>query len=332
MTNIDDIIENFNEGDVSIVEDMFDNDYQLFFEFLDQRGELDKIEFNTDYSSTWDNEFAIYLSKYHKDKFYEYCNSQLSDIEFENGKIYCVAPNASDFGVLFCDNRDVSRGTIEAILDGEADFDWYYWSSCGDIYNYVIKELNDKNLNTLKQRFIKELTGVEVPTETKLLEEIAEEQEHIDYVIIDSNNINTIFDNKKTVEFLLEDVLDSEIKNELIKIYSDSNQSAFESEYYESVWGELTSEYFTGKPEWITRKHRVATKDVHMVRLEINDFDDIIIGYLNDNSGYGNSGTLEYQGSYLEVLRNLVDCLSVRFPEYASYPEKYINDYFVDYF
>jgi hypothetical protein len=198
----------------------------------------------------------------------------------------------------------------------------------------VIKELNDKNLNTLKQRFIKELTGVEVPTETKLLEEIAEEQEHIDYVIIDSNNINTIFDNKKTVEFLLEDVLDSEIKNELIRIYSNSNQSALESEYYESVWGELTSEYFTGKPEWITRKHRVATKDVHMVRLEINDndFDNIIIGYLNDNSGYGNSGTLEYQGSYLEILRNLVDCLSVRFPEYASYPEKYINDYFVDYF
>jgi len=332
MRNIDDLISEFNEGNTEYINNIF-GEFETFFKLVDRRGKIDEIEIgSTAQSEYWENELMLYFYEHHTDKFYHYCSKWLDDIEFENGKIYCARSSAGDFAVLFCDNRDVSRSTIEEILDGEADWDWYYNDNV-DVYSYVIQELNEKNLKTLKNRFVTELTGVEVPPETKLLEEFAEEQGHLDYVTIDSTVMDNIINDEKTIKYLLEDVLDSDIENDLSRVYNNSNNNALESEYYEEVWGELTSDYFDGKPEWITRKHPVA-KDatIHIVRLEIADFDRIITDFLSENKGYTGSSLLGYHGSFLEVLRDSVECLRVRFPDYASSPEKFINDYFADYF
>ena len=331
MRNIDDLIEEFNEGDTDYVNRLF-GEFETFFKFVDRRGKIDEIDIGqTSESEYWENELMLYFYEHHKDKFYHYCSKWLDDVEFEDGKSYCARNSASDFAVLFCDNRDVSRSTIEEILDGEADWDWYYDDSV-DVYSYVIEELNEKNLKILKHRFVTELSGVEVPPDTNLLEEIAEEQDN-GYATIDSSNIDIIFKDRTTVKYLLEDVLDSEIENDLGRVYNISNNSSLENEYYEEVWGELTSDYFDGKPEWITRKHPSASNaTVNIVRLEITDFDRIITDFLNHNKGYNGSSLLGYHGSFLEVLRDSVECLSIRFPDYASSPEKYINDYFADYF
>jgi hypothetical protein len=277
----------------------------------------------------------LYFYEHHKDKFYHYCNLWLSDIEFENGKIYCVRSDADDFAVLFCTGgrNDVDREFIASLLKGEADFDW--WGDYDDInvYDYVIEELDDKNLEHLKKRFVQELSGKEVSSETELLETIGNEQGHDGYVTIDSTNINRIFDDEDTVNYLLDDELDSDIKSDLSRIYGYSSNASLESEYYDEVWSKLTSDHFKGNPEWITRKHNVATnKNVHVIRLEISDFDRVITDFLGDNKGYTGSSLLGYHGSFLEVLREFTECLNPRFPEYAYNPEKYINDYFSDYF
>jgi hypothetical protein len=332
MRNIDDLISEFNDGNLDVSQYFGDN--ETFFKVVDRRGKIDEIDIGqTEESEYWENELMLYFYEHHKDKFYYYCNKWLDDVEFEDGKIYCARNSASDFAVLFCDNRDVSRSTIEEILDGEADWDWYYDDSI-DVYSYVIEELNEKNIKILKNRFVEELSGVEVPPDTNLLEEIAEEKDN-GYATIDSSNIDIIFKDKTTVKYLLEDVLDSEIENDLGRVYNHSNNSSLENDYYEEVWGELTSDYFDGKPEWITRKHPSASNaTVHIVRLEITDFDKLITDFLNYNKGYGHaaSSLLGYHGSFLEVLRDSVECLNIRFPDYASSPEKYINEYFGDYF
>lgn len=331
MRNIDDLIDEFNNGESEKIITYF-GDFETFFNALKRRGKVSEISLNTPESDDWENELLLYFYENDIDKFYHWCKVYLDDIEYENGKVYCIRPNASDFGVLYCDNRDVSRSTIESLLDGEADFDWYNDEDV-DIFNYVIYELNEKNLKKLKHRFVVELTGIQVSPETQLLEEIAEEQGHSDYVTVDSSNIDRIFSDKFTVDYLLEDELDSEIENELARIYNMSNNSALESEYYKEVWGELTDDYFNGEPDWVTRKHSYKTDaKVPMVRLEIANFDGIITDYLRVNKKYGASGTLSYYGSYLELLRNEINCLSVRFPDYPSYPEKFINEYFSNYF
>jgi hypothetical protein len=331
MKDIDDLIEEFNDGDTEKILTYF-GDFETFFRAVDRRGKVSEISLNTGYSDEYENELLLYFYENDIDKFYHWCKIYLDDIEYENGKVYCIRPNASDFAVLYCDNRDVSRSTIESLLDGEADFDWYDDGDV-DVFNYVIEELNEKNLKELKHRFVVELTGIQVSPETQLLEEIAEEQGHSDSVTVDSSNIDRIFRDKITIEYLLEDELDSEIENELARIYNMSNNTAIESEYYKEVWGELTDDYFNGEPDWVTRNHTYK-KDtrVPMVKLEIRNFDGIITDYLRANKKYGASGTLSYPGSYLELLRNEIDCLSVRFPDYPSHPEKYINEYFSDYF
>jgi hypothetical protein len=331
MSYIDELINDFNNGDFDNIIQYF-GDYQTFFEVLKRRNRVSELDMSSQYIDDVENELLLYLYETDKDKFYYWCQKYLDDVEIENGKIYCVRSSAGDFATLFCDGRDYSRDTIESILNGEWDFDWYFDDDV-DVYRNVIEDLNPKNIEILKNRFISELSGIEVSPETKLLEEIAEEQGHSDYVTVDKTNIDRILNDDDSTNHLLDDEMDSDIKDELQRVYNHSTNSSLENEYYEEVWGELTSDYFDGKPEWISRNHpyKKDTK-MEMVRLEIADFDTIVLDYLNENKKYGSSGTLTYQGSFLNILRDATECLRVRFPDYANYPERYINDYFADYF
>jgi len=92
-------------------------------------------------------------------------------------------------------------------------------------------------------------------------------------------------------------------------------------------------ETYFGKGEWISRPHTYK-KDttVEKYRAPIHNFESNILDFLNNGKGYSNS-TLEYWGSYLSILKEDFDCLSV-YP--SDYPDsrkvdKNINMYFSDY-
>ena len=334
MRNIDDLIEEFNEGNTGYINNLF-GEFEDFFKFVDRRGKIDEIHIgDTSESEYWENELMLYFYEHHRDKFYYYCNKWLDDIEFENGKVYCVRNDAADFARLFCTGgrSDYSEETIGEILSGNYDFDWYYDEDV-DVYSGVIEDLTPQNLKLLQERFVIELSGVEVSPETSLLESIASEQGHDEYAIIDSSNIDEIFTDRKTVDYLLDSELDDEINSDLRRVYSYASHSALTDDYYNEVWGELTSTYFDGKPEYVSRPHSLAkNKMVEYVRLEITNFDLVITDFLSENKGYTGSSLLGYHGSFLEVLRESVECLSVRFPDYADVTPELINNYFVDYF
>jgi len=332
MSYIDELINDFNDGDFDNIIQYF-GDYQTFFEVLKRRNKLSEIDMSSHYIDEVENELLIYLYESHKDKFYYWCQKYLDDVEIENGKIYCIRSSAGDFATLFCDGRDYSRDTIESILDGEWDFfDWYFDDDV-EVYRNVIEDLNSKNIEILKNRFISELSGIQVSPETKLLEEIAEEQGHSDYVTVDQTNIDRILNDDDSTNYLLDDEMDNNIKDDLQRVYNYSSSASLENEYHKEVWDELTDDYFNGKPEWVTRNNPYI-KDGKMdrVRLEIADFDRLILDYLSENKKYGGSGTLSYHGSFLNILKDATECLRVRFPDYANHTERYINDYFADYF
>ena len=70
-----------------------------------------------------------------------------------------------------------------------------------------------------------------------------------------------------------------------------------------------------------------------MIRIPISDFDTIILDYLGNNSKYGNSGTLEFQGSLIKIIGEEYECLRVRFPDYSDSRKvrKNINEMFPEY-
>jgi hypothetical protein len=323
MRNIDDIVERFNDGDYSVLE-YFGGDYQAFFKFLERRNKLIEIDPKGSLADEYQNELLLYFYNTNIEVFHYWCNELLGDVEFVDGKPYIVT-DPEYFADLFCETRDVNRGTISKILSGEFDNDWYGDYNI-DIYDNVIHELNIENLRKLKEIFIRELSGKEIEYDGESFQ-------------VTNENIDEIFRDSDIVKLILNDEL-SNIESELNSIYFNAERTALEDDYYKEIWNELDEFFYTEDKKWVTIKRGYSwdkdgsKKDrfVDMIRIPIRDFDRFIIDYLDNNKKYSNS-TLEYHGSYIDLLKDAGDCLRVRFPDYADYRkvENNINEMFGDY-
>jgi hypothetical protein len=331
--DIHELIEMFNEGDTDFIK--YINDIETFLKIVNKRGLLNELDPEGKFADEYQNELLLFYYENNTEKFWEYVLKYLGDVELVNGEAYLVVDTQADLAELFCDgNRnDLSKDTVEALLGGEYDSFSYGWDShdlTDNVYRDVIEELTKENLLYLKEYIIKSLEGQQVNPHTELLEDYAQQQGHPEYVIIDQSNIDQVVDNSETMDELLDNEL-SDLKGELYSIYGSAYNNAYEEELYEDVWSELLT-YF-GKGEWVTRPH-IYKKDteVQKFRTPIHNFESYIFDYLKENKGYS-YGTLEYWGSYLGILKDGMDCLSVYPPDYpdSRKVDKNINMYFNDY-
>jgi len=248
-----------------------------------------------------------------------------------DGQPYFIG-DKEDLAELFCDHsrNGLSRDTVSSILQGDYDSYWDSWDLTDNIYRDVVEELTKENLLRLKEYIIETLQGIEVGTHSELLESIAQNQGHPEYVTVDQSNIDQIVDDEETMIELLSREL-TDLRGELYNIYGNSYQSAYEDELYNDVMNEL--ETYFGKGEWISKPH-VYRKDttVEKYKAPIHNFEQEIVDYLESGAGYG-YGTLSYQGTYIGVLRDNHECLSVHPPDYpdSRLVDKNINMYFNDY-
>ena len=331
--DIQELIEMFNEGDTDFIK--YVNDIETFFKIVNKRGLMDELDPEGRLAEDYQNDLLLFYYQNNKEKFWEYVLKFLGDVEMVDGKPYIVVNSMGDFAEIFCDGRrnDLSRDTVESLLSGEYDSHSYGWDSydlTDDVYRDVIEELTKENLLHLKEYIIKTLEGQQVNPHTELLEDYSKQQGHPEYVIIDQSNIDQVVDNSETMNELLDNEL-SDLRGELYSIYGSAYNNAYEDELYEDVWNELST-YFE-KGDWVSRPH-IYKKDteVQKYRAPIHNFESNILDFLNQNKGYSN-GTLEYWGSYLGILKDGWDCLSV-YP--SDYPDsrkvdKNINMYFSDY-
>lgn len=259
----------------------------------------------------------------------------MGDVELVNGEAYLVVDNQGDLAELFCsgNRNDISKDTVEAILSGEYDsYDgWSSYDLTDNVYRDVIGELTKENILHLKEYIVKTLEGKQIELYTELLEDYAQQQGHPEYVTIDQSNIDQVVDDEETMKELMDNSELEELKGELYSIYGSAYNSAYEDDLYEDVWGVLST-YF-GKGEWVTRPH-IYKKDteVQKFRTPIHNFESYITDYLTENKGT-TYGTLEYWGSYLGMLKDDIDCLSVYAPDYpdSRKVDKNINMNFNDY-
>jgi hypothetical protein len=329
--SVEDFLEQFNDGDLDV--EKYFNDYETFFSILDKRGLMSEIDpINGAHSDDWQNSFMIWLYQNNPEKFNYWVEKLLGDIEFVDGTPYLVISDRSDLASLFCDGRDVGRKTIENILSSESDWYDYFDNSTDDVYRDVIEELDKKNIERLKERIISDLENQQLSPETEIMEEIANEQGHPDYWVINSESVVRIIDDEESMNSLLDDEL-SDLKSELYSVHSSAYNNAYESEIYNDIWNEL-SDYFEGTGEFEMRPHPYK-KDtqIEKFKVKIRDLNGILIDYLSDNKNYGSSGTMGYWGSLLGIMGDYLDCLSPRFSDYPDSREvdKNINEYFTDY-
>jgi hypothetical protein len=332
--NLEDALEDFNNGEFDKWLQVFGS-YDIWFRLLKKRGLLDEIDpHNTSDHEVWQNEYLLWLYESDKESYYKWVVRFLEDIIFENGKPYLEISERGDLSKLFCDgNRyDFSRDTIESILTGDGDVFERYWDTTDNVYRDVIEELTPENNKTLSDHIVTELKGKKIFPETTELELIASEQGHPEYFEINSENVMRIIKDEDSMKELLGDQL-SELRGTLYSIHSSAYNSAYEEEVYNDVWDEL-SNYFEGTGEWVSQPHPYKKNtEIQYFRVPIRNFESDVNNYLYNNKGYGNSGTLEYHGSYIGIMSEDRDCLSLRVSDYpdSRKVDKYINEFFKDY-
>lgn len=330
--DFNDIVEKFNNGDLDV--EKYFNDYETFFSVLKKRGLMSEIDpRNATDSDEWQNEYLIWLSHNDKNAFYKWVLTLLNDVVIKDGVVYLDVDDRSELSKLFCDRgrNDISRDTIENILSGESDWEPYY-NTTDNVYRDVIEELNDDNLKRLGEYIISNLDGQSIEPETELLSEIAEEQGNPEQAYITFDNVFKVINSEETMDYLFDNGLE-DLKSELYSIHSNSYNSAYENDVWESVMNELGT-YFVGYGEFVSRPHKYK-KDttVQNFIIPIANFESDIVGFLEDGKDYGNSGTLDYWGSYLSMMGDWADCLSVHSPDYpdSSDVDSNINEMFRDY-
>ena len=333
--NWNDIVEKFNNGDTDILK-YFDNSIEDFFTFLKNKGLMGEIDpKNATGGEYWQNQYILWLYDNDRENYYKWVENLLCDIEVDpNTKTVYWIGERGDLASLFCDgNRyDISQDTIETILSGEGDAFEPYWDTTDNVYRDVIDELNEKNIERLKEVMIKDLSGKKLSPETDVMETIATNQGHPEYWEINSENVASIIDDEESMNELLDDELRG-LKTELYSIHQNSYNQAYESDVWDEIWSELET-YFAGKGEWIYTKHPYK-KDtqVEKYKVQVNDFEGLVNDYLYNNQDYGNSGTLEYHGGLVEIIKVDKDCLSVRIPDYPDFKklDANINENFTDF-
>ena len=330
--DFNDLVEKFNNGDLDVKQ--YFNDYETFFNILKKRGLMGEIDPKdaTD-GEEWQNEYLIWLYHNDKDAFNKWVLSLVNDVVYKDGVYYLDVDDRSELSKLFCDRgrNDISRDTIESILSGESDWE-PYWDTTDNVYRDVVEELNEDNLKRLNEYVVSSLEGIGIEPETEILSEIAEEQGNPEVAYVTLENVAKVINSEETMDYLFKDEL-SDLKSELYSIHSGAYNNAYESEVWQSVMNELGT-YFIGNGEFVTRPHRYK-KDttVQNFIIPIANFESDIVGFLEDGRGYGGSSTLEYWGSYLGMMEDWADCLSVHSPDYPDFREvdKNINEMFRDY-
>jgi len=330
--DIDDIIERFNNNNFDV--ERYFNDYETFFNMLKKRGRMGDIDpNNADNGGDWQNEYLLWLYDNDKKNYYKWIQTLLNDVVIENGKAYLELSDRGDLARLFCknDRNGLDRDTIESVLNGDNDWE-PYWDTTDNVYRDVIEELTPENDKRLCEYIVDTLKGQQISAETEELELIATEQGHPEYVEVNSENVKRIVDDEESMKELLNGPLDH-LKSELYSIHSSSYNSAYEDDVYRSIWYEL-QDYVVGPGEWITKPHPYKKNtEIQYNKLPLTAFEEDINNYLYNNKGYGNSGTLEYHGSFISIMAEDRDCLTVRVPDYpdSRKVDKNINMYFKEY-
>ena len=121
MAFIDLVIQDFNAGDYDLLETAFNGDANAFFNYANKKGKFEEIIADDYNHNDYENDYSLWVSNNKPEIFRKLIEDKLSDVKYIDGKWYFITSDREDLSKLYCDDRDISRNTIESILSGEYD-------------------------------------------------------------------------------------------------------------------------------------------------------------------------------------------------------------------
>lgn len=305
---MEDIIETLNSGDKESIENLesYFGGFPAIFRLLYRRKLIDKLDFEGPTSWLWIDSFYRTMLKLDKGVLLPFYLNLFKDVSYIGGKYYLEVTNFSNLSILFC--KDI-RKYVRNFLEGTIDFNIDIYASEEEIFD-MINHFNKVNTQYLKNLFIHYLKDSKLEPTTELLFYISDRQKSGEYIIIDEENIDLIFQDKDTLFVILESYLE-EIYEGLLDLYRQSYETDLSDQYYASIVSELSS---------ILHLTPIQLAD-GMEGYEIIDFEYYVNQILTDTNAD------EVRGYYLflELLYHFLDndCLQVSYPEYADYQGLY---------
>jgi hypothetical protein len=271
-------------------------------------------------------------------------NGLITDVKIRPDGFYLHLRDREELEILFCGGRrdEGARGVAKLVLSEDGlGHDWYFDDRVHP--HQVVDELDDANITALKDIIFKEIGDTELSLEdydSDFFSELSEEQGTEGYFRIRAEDLNGLVSDEDAFNELCKKDLD-ELGSNLRSLYWNSENSAYEDEVYDLVYGGL-EEYFEGRisdvPREVTRTDgsKITRYDSY---IKIRDFQNIINIFLENNKGGGYSDShLEYFGGLTELMKEMIyqddiECIDFRVPEYPDWNRttKNINEMFYDY-
>jgi hypothetical protein len=361
-----DLRDSFNNGDFYDDIEPFFNDLITFFKFMKKYGLLGELDLGQVSYRDWDDEIIQFLDENgvlsnlsyddappelknilllrkldenYEDTILFIINNLLTDVEIRNGGFYLFLNDREELANFYCGpyNRREGVSHVAKQVFSEDGLDYDYYDSSTKPYE-TVTELDDTNLTKLKDIIYKEVGNAELSLgdyDSDFFESLSEEQGTSGYFRIRPEDLNDLLkDVDATNELFSNDLED--IGQELKSLYYSAENSAYESEIYDAIYGGL-DELFEGKIDEVPIESNGKTR--YFLYIKIRDFVKEIRNFLEDNRGKTYSDSfLEYYGTYSEFLVGLInddiiECIDVRIPDYPDYSmtQKNINEFFNDY-
>jgi len=325
----------------------FDHDSTLF-DFLIENNLIDFDDFSRLYDeideSTKNQLLLYYIDTNYEDAMEFITKNLLSDVNIRQDGFYLHLRDREELEILFCGSQrgESARYVAKLILSEDGlGHDWYFDDSVKP--HQVVDELDDANITTLIDFIFKEIGDKELSLEdydSDFFYELSEEQGTEGYFRIRAEDLNGLVNDESAFNELCKNDLD-DLGSSLRSLYWQAENSAYEDEVYELVYGGL-EEYFEGRISEVPREVTMSDgtkKTKYDQYIKIRDFHNIIDMFLENNKGGGYSDShLEYYGGLISLMTSMInndeiECIDFRVPDYPDWNRttKNINELFNDY-
>ena len=366
-----DLVQSFNNGEYEDEIEPYFNDLITFLNYVKKYNLLDEIDLgqvpsrdfddelwefciesgvisNTNYDylpEEFKNHYLLYQLENNYEWAMEYITENLlTDVSIRRDGFYLHLRDREELEILFCGSQrgESARYVAKLILSEDGlGHDWYF-----DDYitpHRVVDDLDDANITSLKDIIFKEIGDKELSLEdydSDFFSELSEEQGTEGYFRIRAEDLNGLVSDESAFNELCKNDLD-ELGSSLRSLYWQAENSAYEDEIYDLVYGGL-DEYFEGRIDEVPRE--VTKSDGSKVTrydsyIKIRNFQNLVETFLENWKGSAYSDSfLEYYGGLITLMDSMMyndemDCIHFRTPDYPDWDRtsKNINELFNDY-
>jgi hypothetical protein len=337
MSSIQDYVIKFNNGEWDEFSQIFNDDANNFLSLIKRRGFL----FEIDLKSLYDNDEYLFnptlkmMLEVDPSYLTKVVQDYLHDVIIRPDGYYLKLRDQEELSEFFKDNQYSREYNDRDVVKSVMGEDWWepYSDTVHDLYDDIIKELNDKNIQALASRILEICGNQELSLDdyhSDLFEELSDEDRNF---IITESNIRDIINDEDSMKSLFKDIL-NDIYHQLHNMGVNAYNQAYTDKVYKIIWSELST-LFEGKIEWESRKLENNPKTLHIPFVKIRDLYGDVMGFLDDFNGYGDT-FIDYDG-YTSMKTHWMDqndeFLTIRIPDYPDSDEVVtnINDIFADY-